>query len=302
LYYNAFAGELSILIFSSDKLFVHQTTSNCTAVVPDALRIWASSSLRTQLVQIQARGYASRLRAASAFILLSLSYVLLPSAAFSQAVATSQDISAALPSASSTADAMATHKQVQDDHCRAGTEALAFNPSLPRARMRLAAGEPLTIVALGSSTTSGVGATNKDRAYPSILDNLMIAGLPSSKVHVVNQGIGSQRAEDMFNRIQDVIAEKPLIVIWQTGVNDAIHNIGADVMRGFLEKGIARLESENIDVVLMGAQWLPRPERYPQYDSYRRVMNEVAAENSVPIFSRYDAMVCLEQGGEIITT
>jgi acyl-CoA thioesterase I len=300
LYYVFLVGELAVLILISEELVAHKTAINCPAVGRGRTSILSLSSRKMSQPPALAWGDVRKLRLQlSALVFAGLASVTLASAAVAQTASVLQNRSATFPVVSGPADTLAQHKKTQDEHCRAGTEALVFNPSLPRTRARLAAGEPLTIVALGSSTTSGAGATRTDRTYPAILEELLIAGLPNAKVRVVNQGIGSQRAEDMFNRIQNVLAEKPLIVVWQTGVNDAINHVGVDVMRSYLKKGIARIEGDNIDVLLMGAQLLSRPERYPHYDNYRVAMNEVAAENSVPVFSRYDAMVAWSKAGKL---
>lgn len=235
--------------------------------------------------------------------LLAMAASLLPGAVLAQ-VPTGQSeqpsiVSPNVPPAAAAQTLTAPQTQVQDERCRSGTESVGFKPTLPRTRQRLAAGEPLTIVALGSSTTAGSGASGQDASYPAVLEEMLTERLPHLKVRVVNQGIGGQRTEDMVNRITEVLAETPLIVIWQTGVNDAIREVGVEVMRKYLKKGFARMEAANIDVIFMGAQWLPRPERYPQYDSYRVAMNEMAAQNNVPLFRRYDVMVGWNRAGRL---
>lgn len=85
-------------------------------------------------------------------------------------------------------------QQIDDERCRSGTETVAFAPQLPRVRERLARGEPLTIVALGSSTTAGSGASNYNASYPAVLEELLEAAIPQARPRVINQGIGGQRA------------------------------------------------------------------------------------------------------------
>lgn len=191
-------------------------------------------------------------------------------------------------------------QQIDDERCRSGTETVAFAPQLPRVRERLARGEPLTIVALGSSTTAGSGASNYNASYPAVLEELLEAAIPQARPRVINQGIGGQRAKDMLMRLDaDVLPHKPALVIWQTGVNDAIHDIGVDALRKHLRKGISRVRDAGSDIMMIGAQWLPRPERFPHYDLYRQAMSEVAAETQVPLFRRYDTMVAWSRAGKL---
>lgn len=116
--------------------------------------------------------------------------------------------------------------------------------------------------------------------------------LPSQvAVRVVNKGVGGQSAYDMLMRLEeDVIAEKPSVLIWQTVVNDAIRDIGEEKLAKILKRGISRAREAGIDVILMDLQWLPRVDRYPQYDSYRKVLRDTAASTGATVFPRYAMM------------
>jgi len=149
----------------------------------------------------------------------------------------------------------------------------------------------LTIVALGSSTTAGSGASEANSSYPAVLEAELRRRLPGREITVINKGVGGQSAYDMLLRMDaDVIPEKPSLVIWQTAVNDAIRDIGEEKLAKILKKGIGKLNEAGIDLVLMDLQWLPREDRYPKYDDYRAVLAKTAAENNVPVFPRYGMM------------
>ncbi|MGO8915768.1 MAG: hypothetical protein ACLQJR_07665, partial [Stellaceae bacterium] len=64
------------------------------------------------------------------------------------------------------------------DRCAIPAELGALTAPLPHTALRLKAGGPLTIVALGSSSTEGVGATRPERSYPSRLAALLRAKFP----------------------------------------------------------------------------------------------------------------------------
>ena len=149
----------------------------------------------------------------------------------------------------------------------------------------------ISIVALGSSTTEGSGASTPERTYPAVLQAELKRRLPGTEVKVINKGIGGQSAYDMLQRMEsDAIEPHPSLVIWQTVVNDAIRHVGEEKLAKILRKGIKKMGEAGIDLVMMDLQWLPREDRYPKYDDYREVLKKTAAEHGVSIFPRYAMM------------
>src|SRR5215831_3579533 len=89
------------------------------------------------------------------------------------------------------------------------------NP-LQHVALRLAQHTPLRIIAFGSSSTEGVGASSPAATYPSQLLKDLTALLPErQRVIVLNRGIGGEDADDMAKRLSAVIAEQPDLIIWQ---------------------------------------------------------------------------------------
>ncbi|PTM42497.1 SGNH/GDSL hydrolase family protein [Bosea sp. 124] len=178
-----------------------------------------------------------------------------------------------------------------DLRCRSGAAHYPFQPVLPAAKAALRETGKLTIVALGSSTTAGSGASAEDRSYPAVLQEELRRRLPNADVRVVNKGVGGQSAYDMLLRMDgDVIEQKPSVVIWQTVVNEAISQMGEDKLAKILRKGIRKVQAASIDMVMMDLQWLPREGRYPRYDDYRAVLKKAADEYGVSVFPRYGMM------------
>lgn len=186
-----------------------------------------------------------------------------------------------------------------DARCRVGADQSAFAPFLPTVRAEMAERGRLTIVALGSSSTEGVGASDPERSYPALLKAELQRRLPQISVSVTNAGIGGQVAHDMWLRLDsDVIARRPSLVIWQTGVNDAIHDVGEDKVARIIKRGLDRMRKTGSDVVLMDLQWLPEPERYPSYDDYHTMLRQVAERNHVGLFPRFDMMQAWAMSGQ----
>ncbi|HMJ28722.1 MAG TPA: GDSL-type esterase/lipase family protein, partial [Xanthobacteraceae bacterium] len=82
----------------------------------------------------------------------------------------------------------------------------------------LASGKPLKIVALGSSSTYGAGASTSAASYPSRLADELARRFPGHEITILNRGVNGNEAADMLARLDTaVIAEKPDLVLWQVG-------------------------------------------------------------------------------------
>lgn len=184
--------------------------------------------------------------------------------------------------------------------CQVANPTRGFSQELTAARAAFREGRTLTIVALGSSSTLGVGASTPEASYPAVLQTELARLLPGHDIKVVNQGVAGNSALQMFHRMdEDVLSEEPALVVWQTGVSEAINDIGIDKFKRILRKGIAKLREAGVDVVLMDHQPLPRAERYPMYQDYLAALREVAAETDTPVFRRFDVMTELLGDGRL---
>jgi acyl-CoA thioesterase-1 len=160
-------------------------------------------------------------------------------------------------------------------------------------------GAAVRIVAFGSSSTEGAGASARDRAYPARLGAALRRMLPDHSFQIVNRGRGGELASDMLARMErDVIAEAPTLVIWQTGVNDAIRGIDMETFQAQLEDGLERLKAAGIDVVLLDHQYYPRAEAVKDYRAYLALLRRIGAAHNVPVFQRYQLMTHLVKSGQ----
>ena len=169
---------------------------------------------------------------------------------------------------------------------------------LPLSRAAVREGRPLTVVALGSSSTEGAGASTPGHAYPARLEALLRAALPGRVVRVLNRGVGGQDAGDMLARLDsDVLAERPQLVVWQAGANAALRGMDPGAFRAALADGIARLRADGTDVVLMDSQLAPAVLSRPLHPRIAAAMRDIAAAWSVPVFSRARLMRAWEAAG-----
>ena len=169
---------------------------------------------------------------------------------------------------------------------------------LPASRAALRAEGPLTVVAFGSSSTEGAGASTPGHAYPARLEALLRAALPGRAVRVLNRGIGGQDVGEMLARLDaDVLPEHPDLVVWQAGANAALRGMDPRAFRDTLAEGIARLRASGTDVVLMDSQLAPVVLSRPLYPQLAAALRDVAAARSVPVFSRAELMRAWEAAG-----
>ncbi len=90
---------------------------------------------------------------------------------------------------------------------------------------KLTSGKPITIVAIGSSSTAGSGASSPAANYPSRLQVELRERFKNHPITVVNRGVGGEEIGDMFKRFDKaVVAAKPDLVVWQLGTNSVLRN------------------------------------------------------------------------------
>lgn len=164
-------------------------------------------------------------------------------------------------------------------------------PALPRLAARLAGQGAIRILAIGSSSTEGAGASSPAASYPSRLELELEPRLRRANVDVENAGIGGETADQTVQRLVRMVAERRFdLVIWQVGTNDAVRSGSEESFLARLRQGIAAVKASGADLLLMDQQYLDRVADPPRY---RRFVDAVAAEaraEGVPLFSRYAAM------------
>jgi acyl-CoA thioesterase I len=98
------------------------------------------------------------------------------------------------------------------------------NP-LSRLAQKLATHGPITIVAIGSSSTAGAGASSTAKNYPSQLAVELKRLFPTRSFTVLNRGANGEEVDDMLKRFdKDVVVAKPDLVLWQLGTNSVIRD------------------------------------------------------------------------------
>jgi lysophospholipase L1-like esterase len=168
---------------------------------------------------------------------------------------------------------------------------LDLGMALPKARAAINERKEIEVVALGSSSTQGYGASTPFHSYPAALLRTLQQDLPGVKVTVHNRGIGGQDVSQMLERLErDVFAVEPDLVVWQVGTNAALRAQNVAEFRRLLAGGIDRMRAKGIEVVLMTPQFAPAFNALDNEQDYLAVVAEVAREKGVGVFPRYEIM------------
>ena len=164
--------------------------------------------------------------------------------------------------------------------------------SLPHVASKLAAGQPVVIVAFGSSSTSGYGSSSPEFTYPNRLAAQLRRQYPGSDITVLNRGKGGDDAPEMMKRLQgEVLDQHPDLVIWQVGTNAVLRNLDPDETARMVDDGIARIQAVGADIVLVDPQYSPRvTERAESASRMVKLLGRVAALRHVGIFPRFEVM------------
>jgi lysophospholipase L1-like esterase len=207
---------------------------------------------------------------------------------FSSAV--SRTVSATLLLALSTVLAPAAERPGKPQ-CAVSTAALSAGQWFARTAARLEQGKPLTVVAIGSSSTFGVGASSSAAAYPARLEALLKERFPDASIKVLNRGINGEDAPEMLARFsRDVIEQKPDLVLWQVGTNAVLHNPGIAGQGSLIRQGIERAKATGADVVLIDPQYAPAVIARPQARRMVELIRAEANEEGAGLLRRFALM------------
>ncbi len=174
--------------------------------------------------------------------------------------------------------------------CKVTKSLAQLEAPMGRLSKRIESHLPVTIVALGSSSTAGSGASSPDFSYPSRLSRELHHRFPNESFNVINLGRNGEEAADMMARMDDVLASKPDLVLWQVGTNAVLRDKSVPDVGNSLEAGIERIKDGGSDVLLIDPQFAPGVNVKPELSNMVGLIGWVAKRSNVPLFRRYVAM------------
>src|SRR5215471_1595456 len=158
----------------------------------------------------------------------------------------------------------------------------AIEGPLNRTSSRILSGNSLTIVAMGSSSTLGIGASNPASAYPSRLEQELRERFPGVDIRVINHGVSGQDVPEELTRLgRDVTAEHPDLVIWQVGTNAVLRRDDLSADEQLIGRGVASMKESGIDIVLMDLQYASRVLLRPAVSEMERLIADLARRTQV---------------------
>jgi acyl-CoA thioesterase-1 len=164
------------------------------------------------------------------------------------------------------------------------------NP-LSRVGHKLMTGEPITIVAIGSSSTWGSGASSPAGNYPNQLALDLKARFPTNAFTVLNAGVGGEEVADMLKRFDTaVVAVRPDLVLWQLGTNSVIRDQKIGAHDSSIRDGLKKIRSVGADVVLIDPQFVPKVVVKPDAERMVELISITAKREDVDLFRRFDVM------------
>ncbi len=135
------------------------------------------------------------------------------------------------------------------------------------------------IVCFGDSLTAGYGA-EYGKSYPDFLQSDLDAR--GYHYRIVNLGVSGNTTKDGVERLDDVLALKPAIVIVEFGGNDGLRGLRIEDTRTNLDKIVSTLKSSGTKVALAGIT-LP-PDYGPDYiQQFNQTYTLLAKKYNVPL-------------------
>jgi lysophospholipase L1-like esterase len=175
--------------------------------------------------------------------------------------------------------------------CHVQTDVVRLANPLPRVSKKLASGAPIIIVAIGSSSTAGAGASKPEFSYPSRLQAELTGQFPRQQFTMINRGVNGEEVKDMLRRFdRAVLAEKPDLVLWQLGTNSVLRDHPVTDRGAAIREGLARIKRQGADVVLIDPQFAPKVIAKPDIENMVRLISMTAKSENVDLFQRFEVM------------
>ncbi|MEP4703440.1 MAG: SGNH/GDSL hydrolase family protein [Hyphomicrobiales bacterium] len=151
--------------------------------------------------------------------------------------------------------------------------------------------QKITILMIGSSSTSGVGAGDISKAYP-IRTAFHLNGKRSDpKVDVIAKGVGGERAKAALKRISPAIkVTSPDLIVWQVGTNDALGKVPLEELTATIRKGIAIAQEHKRPLILIDPQFFPRILSNQNYADTVDLIARIGKAQGLPVVKRYQRM------------
>ncbi len=181
--------------------------------------------------------------------------------------------------------------------CRSAEAHIEHNFPLQKVARAIAA-KHLSVLVVGAGSSLLPGTNGASNAYPARLQFALQQKLPGVDVKLSIDVKAKRTAKEMMKAMAAALAaNKPSLVVWQTGTVDAMQGIDPDQFSQALDKGIGIARSAGADVVFINPQYSPRTESMIALGTYAENMRWVALQQDVPLFDRFSIMKLWSDNG-----
>ncbi|HEX5999451.1 MAG TPA: SGNH/GDSL hydrolase family protein [Hyphomicrobiaceae bacterium] len=166
-----------------------------------------------------------------------------------------------------------------------------FRRPLRALRQAVRTSRPVKVLAIGSSSTAGIGASSYAKAYVAQLETTLEGALKGLDVKMIERGQGGEEAEGAATRMKrEIEQDRPDLVVWQVGTNDAIGHVSVERFTQCLRTQLKWLKARKIDVVLVDPQYGDELASDAHYGRVVTAIADVAREARVLLVDRFEAM------------
>jgi acyl-CoA thioesterase-1 len=195
-----------------------------------------------------------------------------------------------------TAAAPAPTALTQD--CQVAGGSVATNSALSNVTAALQQHKQIKILAIGASSAVRRGTWRGGHTEEA--RQILQDAVRDLDVVLINRGVGGELSAQAVERIQNEVAlNRPELVLWQVGTEDALAYVPLEELQTTIIETVRWLKAHNVDVVLVGLQFVDSMEGDENYRKVRELLREVAAKEKVMIVQRYEAqrLLSLRQRG-----
>ena len=166
----------------------------------------------------------------------------------------------------------------------------AFEPGAKLAALGTGANRTLEVLAIGSSSTEGIGATSPANAYPARLED-ELSQENGIVVDVRNAGIAGELAAKTLLRLKVALKTGwAKLVIWQVGTNDALVGVDETLFRATVESGVEAARAAHVPLMLIDPQFMLKAPDEARYERFVKIVDDVGLRDHVPVLARYAMM------------
>jgi lysophospholipase L1-like esterase len=164
----------------------------------------------------------------------------------------------------------------------------AYRRPLKGLRRAIRDRQSVKVLAIGSSSTVGIGASKPSATYVAKLESDLDGAFKGLDFEVVGRGKSGEEAEGQSARMKREVEEvKPDLVVWQVGTNDALDRVNIENFKDCLRRTLAWLRNNRIDVVLVDPQYGNELTKNTYYQQVVAAVVEVAREARVLLVDRF---------------